>query len=185
MFVNPEIPLAMLPNAEHVDWQPLHPRFLRCLQVKRLYIAVLQLLVLAGIYAFCVYAFDWWQIWLSVTVGSLACAWIAVSVAWPLVDVPRRGYAVRDKDILYKSGVLWHSVRAVPYNRVQHAVRGSGPVERRFGLASLTAFTAGGVDGDLRIAGLGEDVAERLRIHIIRKLGDAHETSPVGDAGDA
>ena len=185
MFVNPEIPLHMLPNAERVDWLALHPRFVRCLQVKRLLVAVVAILALAGFCIFIVYEFDLRQIWMSIAAGLLACAWIAASLAWPLVDVPRRGYAVRDKDILYKSGVLWQSVKAVPFNRVQHAVRGSGPVERSFGLASLTAYTAGGDGGDLRIAGLGEDVAERLRIYIIGKLGDMRDTSLSGESAVA
>ena len=185
MFVNPEIPLEVLPRAEGVCWQALHPRFIRCLLVKRLLAAVAALLVLVLVYEIATYEFNP-QIWLTVAAVLLACASIAASVAWPLVDVPRRGYAVRDKDILYKSGVLWQSVKAVPFNRVQHAVRGSGPVERRFGLASLTAYTAGGSGGDLRIAGLGEDVAERLRTYIVGKLGEPADASPLpAELGEA
>ena len=181
MFVNPQIPLDMLPNAEDVRWQALHPRFIRCLQVKRLAVAAVALAVFAGVCTFLIFELDLPRFWSFLAVGLLASAWIAKAVAWPLVDVPRRGYAVRDKDILYKSGVLWRSAQAVPFNRIQHAVRGSGPVERGFGLASLTAYTAGGSGGDLRIAGLGEDVAERLRIYILGKLGDAADEDDHGE----
>ena len=83
------------------------------------------------------------------------------ALVWPLLDVPRRGYVVRDKDLVYKAGVLWRSVKAVPYNRVQHAETASGPLDRRYGLARLTVFTAGGSGGDLRVDGLSSDVAER------------------------
>ena len=181
MFVNPQVPLDMLPNAEDVRWHALHPRFIRCLQVKRLAVAAATLVVFAGVCTFLIFELDLPRLWSFLAVGLVAGGWVAKAVAWPLVDVPRRGYAVRDKDILYKSGVLWRSAQAVPFNRIQHAVRGSGPVERGFGLASLTAYTAGGSGGDLRIAGLGEDVAERLRIYILGKLGDAAGEDDHGD----
>ena len=182
MFVNPQVPLDMLPNAEDVRWHALHPRFIRCLQVKRLAVAAATLVVFSGVCTFLIFELDLPRLWSFLAVGLVAGGWVAKAVAWPLVDVPRRGYAVRDKDILYKSGVLWRSAQAVPYNRIQHAVRGSGPVERGFGLASLTAYTAGGSGGDLRIAGLGEDVAERLRIYILGKLGDAADQDDHGEA---
>ena len=182
MFVNPEVPLDSLPRAEHVDWHALHARFARCLQVKWLIAAVVPLAVLGGLYALSVYRFGLSPWWTASAVALLACAWIAICLTWPLVVVPRRGYAVRDKDILYKSGVWWQSVQVVPFNRVQHAVRGSGPLERRFGLASLTVYTAGIGAGDLRIAGLGEDVAERLRVYIVSKLRAAADSSMARDS---
>ena len=185
MFVNPEIPLDSLPRVEHVDWRALHARFVRCLQVKWLVAAVIPLGLLGGLYALLVYEFGLPGVWTAIAAALLACAWIALCLTWPLVAVPRRGYAVRDKDILFKSGVWWQSVQVVPFNRVQHAVRGSGPVERRFGLASLTVYTAGGGTGDLRIVGLGEDVAERLRVYIVSKLGDAADSSPAGEPANA
>ena len=131
------------------------PALHRCLQVKRLAVAAATLVVFAGVCTFLIFELELPRLWSFLAVGLVAGGWVAKAVAWPLVDVPRRGYAVRDKDILYKSGVLWRSAQAVPFNRIQHAVRGSGPVERGFGLASLTAYTAGGSGGDLRIAGLG------------------------------
>ena len=185
MFVNPEIPLDSLPRVEQVDWRALHVRFVYCLQVKWLVAAVFPLGLLGGLYALLVYEFGLPGVWTAIAAALLACAWIALCLTWPLVAVPRRGYAVRDKDILFKSGVWWQSVQVVPFNRVQHAVRGSGPVERRFGLASLTVYTAGGGSGDLRIVGLGEDVAERLRVYIVSKLGDAAESSPAGERAAA
>ena len=103
-----------------------------------------------------------------------------LAVFWPVVDIPRRGYAVRDKDILYKAGVFWRSVTAVPYNRVQHAETGNSPMERRFGLARLTVFTAGTASGDLRIEGLDEARGERLRIFVVGKVrGEDLAATPV------
>ena len=188
MFVNPQIPLDAMPRADEVDWHPLHPGFVRCLQAKALIGMPVLILVGGVVHALCVKVSA-----LSGGVWLLPWMWIVLAVralwslVWPMVEVPRRGYAVRDKDVLYKAGVVWRSETAVPYNRVQHAETGSGPMDRRFGVARLTVFTAGTTGGDLRIEGLGEDVAERLRVYIVNKLRgttERSESSP-GPAGDA
>jgi len=93
------------------------------------------------------------------------------SMVWPGIAVPRRGYALRDKDILFHKGVIWRSVTAVPFNRIQHVETSSTPMDRRYGLATLQLFTAGGSSGDLKIDGLGKDIAEQLRVFILDKAG--------------
>ena len=100
---------------------------------------------------------------------------MAPFVGWPFVSVPRRGYVVRDRDIIFKSGVIWRSVTAIPYNRVQHVETSSTPLDRRFSLANLQIFTAGGSGGDLKIPGLAADTAERLRTYILEKVGASIE----------
>lgn len=186
MFTNPEVALDSIPRAEEVEWQALHPRFARCLQIK----ALLRWAgVAAGIGAFYAIhlAFDPED---PIPLAFFGACWGACllaglrAVLWPLVSVPRRGYAVRDKDIVYKAGVIWQSVKAVPYSRVQHAETGSSPVDRRFGLARLTIFTAGGSSGDLRLAGLGADAAERLRAYIVGRLGDQHALAEIAEGTD-
>ena len=95
--------------------------------------------------------------------------------AWPLISVPKKGYAVRDKDILYKSGVFWRTVTAIPFNRIQHVEKSSTPLDRKFNLASLQLFTAGGSGGDLQIHGLPARAAEKLRVFILDKIGSTLE----------
>ena len=186
MFVNPEIPLDALPSADAVEWHALDPRFVRCRQARNVVRAVV-LFAIIGI-AHAVVAnvpklgdVGWLLPWLWV-LGVKRLAW---AVFWPVVDIPRRGYAVRDKDILYKAGVFWRSATAVPYNRVQHAETGSAPMERRFGLARLTVFTAGTTGGDLRIEGLDEATAERLRIFVVGKVRGEDPEASVFDAEES
>jgi len=91
----------------------------------------------------------------------------AAILIWPGVSVPRRGYALRDKASLFRKGVIWQSVTAIPFNRIQHVETSSTPLDRHFGLATLQLFTAGGSSGDLKIDGLGTDSAENLRVFIL------------------
>lgn len=183
MFVNPEVPIDSLPAAQRVEWQPLDPAYLPRLLVGR---AILWLTIVCGAGVAQVLAIRFEPSWASHW-ELIAPAWALLGLAavrslvWPFLSVPRQGYALRDKDILYKVGVLWRSSHVVPFNRVQHAVTSNAPLDRRFGLASLTVFTAGGGLGDMVIAGLRAEVAERLCAHIVGKLRRAAEAESVAD----
>jgi len=79
-----------------------------------------------------------------------------------------KGYAIRQKDVSYKSGLIWFSMVSVPLNRIQHCEVSQGPLGRLFDLASVKVYTAGGSSSDLSIKGLKKDRAHRLRDYIIR-----------------
>ena len=192
-FVNPEVPLEALPDAETVDWMPLHPRFARRLQVGALIRSVAYVATAGGLHITALVRnpglFEASPPWLPAFLWSLLGAFCAWSVIWPLIAVPRRGYVVRDKDLLYRSGVLWRSVKAFPFNRVQHTKLHSTPLDRRFGLASVSVFPAGGGLGN-QVRGLGRETAERLRVYISERMesgaaaADSDERSKAaGNAG--
>jgi membrane protein YdbS with pleckstrin-like domain len=104
--------------------------------------------------------------------------WLLIAVlllTWPGISLPKRGYVLRDKDILFRRGVIWRSVTAIPFNRIQHVETSNTPFDRKFDLATLQLFTAGGSSGDLKIDGLEASVAEQLRIFILRKAGSSIE----------
>lgn len=108
--------------------------------------------------------------------GVIAAAlYLPAAAVWVRIAVRRKGYALREHDILYHTGVLWQRVTAIPFNRVQHVETTSGILERLFGLASLVVFTAGGSGGDLRIRGLEACAADRLRDYILGRAGSSDE----------
>ncbi len=172
MFQNPEIALNDLPGMEELEWQKLHPDFVRRVQVEH---ALIALAPLAGAAVFSVLLnFPLLQ---STILWILAIGFAIFFVTWPRISVPRRGYVVRDKDIVFRSGVIWRSVTAIPYNRIQHVETSNTPLDRKFGVATLQLFTAGGSGGDLKIDGLDAKVAEKLRIYILEKVGVSIETA--------
>jgi len=69
---------------------------------------------------------------------------------------------------------LTKRVSTVPFVRVQHARIRQGPVQRRFGLATLEINSAG---PDLRIQGLAGDTADRLKALVVERAGDLAEDS--------
>jgi membrane protein YdbS with pleckstrin-like domain len=164
MFQNPEIPFELLPSVGPVQWQPLDPAYKRLRQLQASLTVAGSAIPLSAITYFV--GLDFWQailIWAPWAVLSAAV------LLWPTLSLPRRGYVVRDKDILFRYGVVWRSVTAIPFNRIQHVETSSTPFDRKFKLATLQLFTAGGSSGDLKIDGLAEQTAEQLRIFVLKK----------------
>ncbi|MFJ5549330.1 PH domain-containing protein [Streptomyces sp. NPDC093225] len=105
-----------------------------------------------------------------------ACALLPLAVlAWGWVVLGRNWrswrYAERADDLLISRGVLWREETVVPYGRMQLVEVTSGPLERRFGLASVQLHTAAAAT-DARIPGLDPHEAERLRDRLT-ELGEA------------
>ncbi|MCX5405496.1 PH domain-containing protein [Streptomyces sp. NBC_00335] len=100
--------------------------------------------------------------------------WLLV-LAWGWVVLGRNWrswrYAERADDLLISRGVLWREQTVVPYGRMQLVEVTSGPLERRFGLASVQLHTAAAAS-DARIPGLAPEEAERLRDRLT-ELGEA------------
>ena len=170
MFENPEIALDDLPDTDALDWERLHPLYARALRI----VAAIALTIIAVAVSTLAFILNV-PLALFVVLYSLLALITAIAMIWPGIAVQRRGYVLRDKDILFRKGVIWRSVTAVPFNRIQHVETSSTPIDRKLSLATLQLFTAGGSGGDLKIDGLGTDVAERLRVFILNKAGAAVE----------
>lgn len=170
VFQNPEIALDNLPSVEGLHWRPLHDRYALQQQLLRVgYLFVVAVAVFVAGFLPALSHVPWAPLWIILLAVAGPC------LAWPRISVPKRGYVVRDKDIIYKTGVLWLSVTAIPFNRIQHVETNSTPFDRKFGTATLKLFTAGGSGGDLRIDGLPGDTAEQLRVFILAKVGASIE----------
>ncbi len=176
MFENREIAQDDLPQADTVNWLSMDKNFLRRLMTQATISLVIITIGIAGLNAlFKIALVDENP---DVSIGFL---WLIVPLigirlfAWPVISVPRIAYAIRDKDILYKSGVFWQTVTAIPFNRIQHVEKSSTPLDRHFDIATLQLFTAGGTGGDLKIHGLSALTAENLRVFIVDKVGSSIE----------
>ena len=176
MFENPEITQDELPQAESVNWLSMDRNFLRRLMTQAAIGLGFVIVGVASLRMIFNVAFADENIVLNFGYLWLLIPFVAIPVfAWPAISVPRIAYAIRDKDILYKSGVFWQTVTAIPFNRIQHVEKSSTPLDRRFDIATLQLFTAGGSGGDLKIHGLSAQIAENLRVFIIGKVGSSIE----------
>jgi membrane protein YdbS with pleckstrin-like domain len=106
-------------------------------------------------------------------------AWCALLVlfGWLLYWLPGRsyrawGYRIDHKVLETRSGILFQVRQLLPLTRLQHVDLHRGPLERRYGLASLVVHTAGTHAATIGIPGLDADVAGRLRDHLVEVGGD-------------
>jgi len=100
-----------------------------------------------------------WVAAAGLVVGLLALAW-----AWSVIGRTVRswGYAERADDLLVTRGVLRRQLVVVPYGRMQFVDVAAGPLDRRFGLATVQLHTAAAAT-DASIPGLVPAEAARLR----------------------
>tara|TARA_B110000046_G_scaffold185609_1_gene228077 strand:+ start:15675 stop:16178 length:504 start_codon:yes stop_codon:yes gene_type:complete len=84
----------------------------------------------------------------------------------------KRKYAVREKDISYKSGIFFKKLTTVPFSRVQHIEIDEKPISRLFGLASLSIYTAGDSSDDLVIKGVTKKIASQIKEFISTKINE-------------
>jgi len=115
-------------------------------------------------------AFGLW--WISLVLWATAA--VIVVVRWSLIERNWRswGYVEREDDLYITHGVLFRSLVAVPYGRMQLVEVGSGPLERSFGLARVSLKTAS-PETNATIPGLPPEEAARLRDRLTQ-LGESH-----------
>ncbi len=100
-----------------------------------------------------------WAGLLAAVVGLAVLGW-----SWLVVGRTVRswGYAERADDLLVTRGVLRRQLVVVPYGRMQFVDVTAGPLDRRFGLATVQLHTAAAAT-DATIPGLVPAEAARLR----------------------
>lgn len=108
-------------------------------------------------------AFGFWFAWIPAGI-------ILVIIAITMAVTPRQarayGYQLRQDDLVFRRGILWQRVVAVPYGRMQLVDITHGPLDRGFGIAQLKLVTAAATTGVV-IPGIPQAAAETLRDTLI------------------
>lgn len=82
---------------------------------------------------------------------------------WPALKYKHTAYRLTDRGLWIRRGVLWRSQISVLKSRIQHTDVSQGPLQRRFGIATLILHTAGTQHAAVALSGLEHGVALRLR----------------------
>ena len=116
--------------------------------------------------------------WLTILFAVVAIVALA-GAAWAWSWAPRNtaswGYAEDADDLLVTGGVMFRRLVAVPYGRMQYVDVQAGPIDRAFGIASVTLHTAS-TETAATIPGLPTEEATRLR----NRLTDLGESAGAG-----
>lgn len=143
------------PTMDHRHWERVSPRYI----VVDLIGYLISGAILVAISLVPLLVFQWQFGWAPpIAVGAIALLMVALT--------PRRvraiGYQLRDDDLVFRRGLMWHRVVAVPYGRMQLVDINRGPIARLVGLSELRFVTAAAATGVV-IPGLPQQQAEELR----------------------
>ncbi len=165
-FINLQISMTDLPIANELVMEPMAAAYEREVKTQQL-IIWLPLLIISFIPFLLVQII----FLLLIPAAILLLATIIFNLVVRKSKV--KGVALREFDIAYRSGLFWRKIVIVAFNRVQHVEVSSGPLQRKFGMASVKIFTAGGSSVDLRVDGLTAERAEQIRTFIASKINDS------------
>lgn len=73
------------------------------------------------------------------------------------------GYAMGMDRLRVVRGYMFYRDTVVPFGRIQHIDVDQGPIDRRYGLATLTVHTAGNHNSTVALPGLLHDAALAMR----------------------
>jgi len=152
-----------LPAVENSEFKKHPKRFLNKKLISKL-VFFLPLLIVAIVFIFVIEE-DWFTY-------AVIPAWLVlllVTLFFSYKEYFVRGYVLRELDITYRHGWIFHHETTVPFNRIQHTEIKDGPIDRLFTLCELEIYTAGGSSSDLSLSGLDPEDAKRLKEFISHK----------------
>jgi len=161
-FVNLQLAIDDLPTADDIEMEPMAVQYRREVLTQQFFIWIPALigsfLPFILTQRFFLLAIPVFVLLLGLFIGSMMVRMSKV-----------KGIALRENDIAYRSGLYWRKTVVLAFNRVQHVEVSSGPLQRRFDLATLKFFTAGGSSVDLKVDGLSMSRADQIRAYVLSK----------------
>ena len=126
----PALLQGIVPEATiEVDWQPVHPR-----GVRREFIG--GVIFLIPVSAALMFTIGWWVL----PVCALLAVWLYIHAR---KSVAAMRWAMAQETVQFKSGWIWRNRLVAPLTKVQVVSRLQTPFDRRHGMASVFADTAG------------------------------------------
>lgn len=178
IFQNVAVDIDSLPHVEEVEFKGVSPKY-KSLQ------AIYSIPMSLGFGGFAVgtsrLANAEWMITVPI---ALAVALLFFVIRTMIVSKAFlwKGYALRERDVIYRTGLIWRKVIVIPFARIQHGELSEGLLERSYGLAKLKLYTAGGASSDLSIPAIPAEEAERLRSFIMKRVIEEAEDQPNEEA---
>ena len=175
-FTNNPIDITQLPKFEEVQLKGLNPKYITVLLFN---FSLLLILVIGGFSTLFYFNQDAFSntIWITILVGIVL--FLVGLVVFTKFSFQKKGYAFREHDAIYKSGLISETTTIIPFNRVQHVALHQGFISRKLGLASVELFTAGGSSSDLEIPGLLLADAQLIKNLVSQKINPPKQDEPI------
>lgn len=164
-FTNEAVDLTGLPAFEKVSFQPLHKDYLNVVYISNTLFAV----VLSVAFLVMVLTNDWFMeniLWLAgAKLLFIGLLFLVANKAFK-----RKGYALREKDVLFTRGLIAHKTTVIPLNRIQHVALHEGFLSRMYDLSEVQIYTAGGSSSDLSIPGVPKEEALKIKNYLLTQI---------------
>lgn len=155
------------PNIATENWIPIDAAYLAVVRIS------FALMHIPGLIAAAI--FIWLlpspaQIIPSVVAAAILCSFVWWFFLWAPRSTKRIQYLLREQDINLQRGYSFWKMVSVSHNRIQHMEVLQGPIERRYGLATLVIYTAGTQGSELKIPGLILSKAQQLKSQLLNNI---------------
>lgn len=153
------------------DFRAVDPRNIQAeMIVTIITVTVVTAAILIG-FGFLWFSFGFaWQTWLGVAAGlTLILLMYTGAFLWPKIEHRRTQYRIDQEGLEIRRGVLWRHQITIPLGRVQHADVSQGPIQRIFGIGTLTVHTAGTQNASIALEGLEHELAVAIRDLIVHQ----------------
>ena len=164
-FTNETIDINLLPQYQEVPLHPLHPSYWKVIVIN----ICICLLLIIGCAALVFFLKPETRTYILMTALAIAAFGAFLFIIFRL-SFKRRGLAIRERDIIYGSGILSAKTTIIPFNRIQHVALNEGIFSRMYKLGALEVFTAGGATGNVKIYGLAIDEANKIKELLSKRL---------------
>ena len=175
-FTNNPIDITQLPKFEDVKLKGLHPNYVNVLFFNFAFIFILAIAGFSALFFLKQDAFSF-AIWAVIFTTILLI--LVVLIVFTKFSFRKKGYAFREHDVIYKSGLISEITTIIPFNRVQHVALHQGFISRKLGLASIELFTAGGSSSDIEIPGLLLADAQIIKNLVSKKINPPKVDEPI------
>ncbi|TYR80827.1 PH domain-containing protein [Priestia megaterium] len=136
----------------------------KAMRLQALFGHVLWLLGTIG-YFLLVYFFDWWSWIMWGSLGLLVISFIVYVVVAPNIYMKVYSYELTETHLEVQRGLfIWHHTK-IPIVKVQHVETSTGPILRKYNLASISVITAA---GSVEFPALKAEDAAKLREQIAK-----------------
>jgi len=169
IFSNEQLDVPNLPKSADLNFVPLEKEYLN---VSLITTGIFCFIILVGATVGYMQTADLLPEWRRLVILAMPILMSTLFMFLAYKGFAYKAYALREKDIVYKSGYIFRRKTIVPFNRVQHCEVNRGPIDRMFGLSELKIYTAGGSSSDMKIPGLKPESANTLKQFIAGKTTD-------------
>lgn len=174
MFTNNQIDASDMPSVESLELTPLAPDYRMCHLLSIAFGFFIPLIIVSVVrfQPFFNLPEQLLRVYPFIAAGIMVLA--SLVIVYSFFADAQKGFALREHDLHYQSGLWFETGVTQPILRIQHIELKRSAWERLFGLASIEVFSAGGSSHTFEIPGLEYETAQQLRSHILNSRDIQH-----------